>query len=172
MTDHVAHTSTGPVRLPTIDHVVVTCDNDYNDVRVEIVNGVGVGDVAQRAHSDAEDADRGVIAVIELEQVEKVAGAIQTRAQAATTLPLDEDARRDHTHELLVQDVGWAIEVLEAVAPDRREDEGHYANRALTYLHRVRDTLTPEKQGPFLGPVAQAQVEWLFGVQPTKGDQR
>lgn len=34
-------------------------------------------------------------------------------------------------------DIRWAIEVLRAAAPDRRVDEGHYANRALTYLERI-----------------------------------
>lgn len=34
----------------------------------------------------------------------------------------------------------WAIEVLEAAAPPRNEDEGHYANRALTYLYHIRES--------------------------------
>jgi hypothetical protein len=38
------------------------------------------------------------------------------------------------------QDVRFAIDVLEMAAPPRIENEGHFANRALTYLHRIRDT--------------------------------
>lgn len=41
-------------------------------------------------------------------------------------------------------DLRFAIGVLEAAAPPREQDEGHYANRALVYLYAIREALGME----------------------------
>lgn len=76
-------------------------------------------------------------------------------------------------------DLRWAIDVLRAAAPSRLVDEGHYANRALTYLDRLasryrgrHDYASPEDRRKAYDAVERALREmttcWVRGQVPTE----
>lgn len=59
----------------------------------------------------------------------------------APDVPVTQYQAADDYEEAIADDVRFAVGVLEAAAPPREQDEGHYANRALTYLHRIQQRL-------------------------------